>query len=166
MSLDRLRERIFKYPTVSLVLFVLIALILAPFFFNLPNRGEPNFILMLFAAGAYTVVSVVRGFRSIFGRSFRASPARLRFQTVALSLVLLVPCLGIAAFVVVSAMEAIDQLRCIGAGCAQGGIATMVYVVVAWVSYSFVIGLSRLFKFLGWWPAGIAPNFCGKNNRG
>jgi len=147
------------HPTLALIAILFLLIVVIEFLFPPSAIAAPGFIFELFALGAYTIVSVVRGLISIFGPQFKQSPPAAKLRTLLLSLVLLLPCLGIAAFVAIAISEFIGQLHCRGGGCAQGGIATTVFLVVAWVSYIITRVLSSLMLKLGWWPDGITPKF-------
>lgn len=151
-----------EYPTLgALVVLFLSLLALSVLFPTSGSRrsGDVGFTFMLFALGAYTVVSTIRGFISIFNRSFLDSSLVTKVRALFLSFLLLIPCLGIVSFVVVAFNELTLQMRCAGAGCAQGGMATMAYLVIAWVSYVVVLILSTLFEIFKWWPTGMIPKF-------
>ncbi len=147
------------HPTLALLAVLFLLIVVIETLFPPSAVAAPGFIFELFALGAYTIVSVVRGFISIFGPQFKKSPSAAKLRVLLLSLALLLPCLGIAAFIAVAIGEFIGQLQCRGGGCAQGGIATTLFLVVAWVSYFATRGLSGLMLKLGWWPDGITPKF-------
>ena len=151
-----------EHPTLGALVVLFFALL--AFSVLLPSSGtgrsgDVGGIFMLFALGAYTVVSTIRGFMSIFNRTFLDSSLVTKIRVFFLSFLLLIPCLGIGSFVVVAFNELAFQMRCAGAGCAQGGIATMAYLVIAWMSYVVVLILSTLFEIFKWWPTGVIPKF-------
>ena len=155
----RIVFRATAHPTLALVAVLFLLIVVIEMLFPPSAASTPGYIFELFALGAYTIVSVVRGFITIFGPHFKKSPPAKKCRTVLLSFALLLPCLGIAAFIAIAIGEFIGQMQCHGAGCAQGGIATTLFLVVAWVSYFVTRGLSSLMSKLGWWPDGITPKF-------
>lgn len=148
-----------RHPTLVLITILFLLVVAIEILFPPSVIAAPGFIFELFALGTHTIVSVIRGFISIFGPQFKQSPPASKLRTLLLSLVLLLPCLGIAAFIAIAIGEFIGQLQCRGGGCAQGGIATTVFLVVAWVSYFITRMLSSLMLKFGWWPDGIIPKF-------
>ncbi|MFZ2269784.1 MAG: hypothetical protein WAV95_19590 [Azonexus sp.] len=147
------------YPTLALIAVLFLLVVGIEILFPPSVVSTPGYVFVLFALGAYTIVSVVRGFLSVFGPAFTGSPPAAKRRTLLLCLALLLPCFGIAAFIAIAIGEFIGQMQCRGAGCAQGGIATTLFLVVAWMSYFVTKGLSSLMLKLGWWPDGITPKF-------
>jgi len=147
------------HPTLAVIgLLCLIAFFILNFV-SIAPVASPGFVFMLFLAGVHPIVSAVRGFSSIFGKRFFGLSANQRFRALQLVAVLLLPTVGIVAFVAVFIAEFSFQLKCSGGACAQGGMAVMVYMPVAWVSYFIVSFLSEFFVRRGWWPDTIRPHF-------
>jgi hypothetical protein len=151
-----------SHPTWTVIIAAFVLFMVAKILFPPSKVGEPGWIFELFAFGAYTAVSVIRGFFSVFGKQFAKLPPAEKLRSVLLAAILVVPSLGIVLFFVVAFGEFIGQMQCIGGGCAQGGIASALLLVVAWVCYFAVVGLSNLMSKLNWWPRGVTPRF-GKN---
>ncbi|MFA7270061.1 MAG: hypothetical protein WC073_12000 [Sterolibacterium sp.] len=142
-------------PTLALIAVLFLFIVVIEILFPPPVGGSTFLIFMYFAPGAYTIVSVVRGFISIFSPQFKKSPSATRRRILLLSFVLLLPCFGIAAFFATAIVEFITALSC---GLC-GGIPTILFMYVAWVSYFVTRGLSSLMMKLRWWPDGITPKF-------
>jgi hypothetical protein len=147
------------HPTLAVIGFLCLPAFFILNFVSVAPLASPGFVLMLFLAGVHPIVSVVRGFSSIFGKRFFGLSANQRFRALQLVAVLLLPTVGIVAFVAVFITELSFQLKCSGGACAQGGMAAMVYMPVAWVSYFVVSSLSEFFVRRGWWPDTIRPHF-------
>ncbi len=148
-----------KHPTLTVIALAFLLFVVARTLYPPSVAGEPGFIVLLFSLGAEAVVSVARGFFSMFGSAFRSASHAEKVRVLLLALVLLIPSLGIGSFVLVAAGEFIGQLQCRGGGCAQGGIATTLFLVVAWLCFFIVLALSKLISRFDWWPLGTAPKF-------
>jgi hypothetical protein len=155
----RVLNWVVTHPTLAVIAVLFLFFVVIEILFPPSVVGAPGFIFELFALGAYPIVSVIRGFISIFGAQFHNSSPAGKLRTLLLSFALLLPSLGIVAFIAVAIGEFIGQLQCRGGGCAQGGVATTGLLVVAWVSYFAVCALSNLMLKFKWWPTGIAPKF-------
>ena len=119
------------HPTLAVIgLLCLIAFFILNFVSVAPV-ASPGFVFMLFLAGVHPIVSAVRGFSSIFGKRFFWLSANQRFRALQLVAVLLLPSVGMVAFVAVFITEFSFQLKCSGGACAQGGMAVMIYMPIA-----------------------------------
>ena len=121
--------------------------------------AAPGFVLAIFAAGMPPAAQLAMGFASIFGADFLALPLQDKLIALILAGIVALPALGSAKFVYVSVEELRIQLSCSGAACAQGGIAAMTYLPMAWAGGFLSSEISRRFGRWHWWPSPLKPNF-------
>jgi hypothetical protein len=140
------------------IVFLFGALLLLNFYPSSPV-ASPGFVVILFALGLPSIIQLAVGFFSVFGPAFFRLRVRDKAITAALGLLIVLPSLGGIALVYVFVRELQFQLTCSGGACAQGGMGTMLFVVISWASLILASGMSHLFVRWNWWPTSLKPNF-------
>jgi len=123
------------------------------------NNSSAEFIVILFGAGVQPVANMLKGFGSIFGKKFMHLNRKDQLQAFLFALPLLISSSGIIAFFLVFLAEYEIQLKCTGAGCAQGGMGLFMFIPIAWISYYLTQTLCSTFSKRNRWPRGLTPSF-------
>lgn len=140
----------------------LVFLFIVPFLLNFfPSSpvASPGFVAFIFALGLPPVIQSIVGFCSIFGTAFFRLGARDKAITISLGALIALPSFGGVALVYVFVAELHSQLTCSGGACAQGGMGTMLFVVISWAGGIIACGMSYLFSRWKWWPLSLNPSF-------
>jgi hypothetical protein len=145
-----------RHPATSLFLFAVLSL-----FFVKPESGisSHGYVVILFGAGVYPFVAVLRTFASVFRAGFIALSFREQLRVTAMSISLLLVGSGTVFFFLVFLGEYYGQLTCRGGDCAQGGLGVFVFIPIAWLSYGATRLLCRVSTQHNWWPSTFKPKF-------
>jgi hypothetical protein len=145
-----------RHPAMSLFALALLSLWMLP---AASSVSSPGFIVMIFGAGVYPSTGILIGLISIFSRQLLALTAYEKLRVIVLSITLLAASTGVWIFLWFFLVEYYIQLTCLGAGCAQGGIAVVAALPLAWLSYVIARALCWAFIRFKWWPSACSPRF-------
>lgn len=148
-----------EHPIAGVTFMFLISAPLLLNFFPSSPAASPGFVVVLFAMGLPSLILLLLGFASIFGPTFFRLGVRDQAIAAGLGALITLPSLGAVALVYVFARELQIQLTCSGGACAQGGMGTMLFVLISWAGGILASGMSHLFSRWKWWPSPLKPSF-------
>jgi hypothetical protein len=148
-----------KHPIAGVTLVFLISALFLLNFFPSSPVAAPGYVVISFSLGLPPIIQLAVGFASIFRSMLFGFGMQNNAKTFILASLLVFPSLGGIALIYVFVVELQSQLSCSGAGCAQGGILTMMLVPISWVGSFLASEMSRLFSRWNWWPSQLKPHF-------